>query len=205
MPGSVRQWTLVALVRKTSLQFDCWKTTVGLARAGYNMTWPAWALVSHSDIVCLLIQSNCTELQLSINILIWVAWFFDHPVVWRKSYKFILKYERNFTISDIAHHLFLFLQFQMLIPKLSSRFPFVWYLCQSLLYTVTNIFSLQISCTVTTIRILRDELVVFISKLVPTNTLVLNPWNPRVFQWGDKNFEPKFLLERVSVPLSLTQ
>jgi hypothetical protein len=45
MPGSVRQWTLFALVKKTSLPFDCWKTTDGLARAGYNMTWPAWALV----------------------------------------------------------------------------------------------------------------------------------------------------------------
>jgi hypothetical protein len=45
MPGSVRQWTLVALVKKTSLHLDCWKTADGLARAGYNMTWPAWALV----------------------------------------------------------------------------------------------------------------------------------------------------------------
>jgi hypothetical protein len=37
-------------------------------------------LYSHSNIVCLLIQSNCIELQPSINILIWVAWLFDHPV-----------------------------------------------------------------------------------------------------------------------------
>jgi hypothetical protein len=37
-------------------------------------------LYSHSDIVCLLIQSNCIELQPSINILIWVAWLFKHPV-----------------------------------------------------------------------------------------------------------------------------
>jgi hypothetical protein len=44
MPGSVRQWILVTLVKKTSLHFDCWKTTDGLARAGYNMTWSAWAL-----------------------------------------------------------------------------------------------------------------------------------------------------------------
>jgi hypothetical protein len=27
MPGSVRQWTLDALVKKKSLHFDCWKTT----------------------------------------------------------------------------------------------------------------------------------------------------------------------------------
>jgi hypothetical protein len=33
-------------------------------------------LYSHRDIVCLLIQSNCIELQSSINILIWVAWHF---------------------------------------------------------------------------------------------------------------------------------
>jgi hypothetical protein len=45
MTGSVRQWTLVAVMKKTSLHFDCFKTTDGLARAGYNMTWPAWALV----------------------------------------------------------------------------------------------------------------------------------------------------------------
>jgi hypothetical protein len=37
-------------------------------------------LYSHSDIVCLLIQSNCTELQSSINILMWVAWLSDHSV-----------------------------------------------------------------------------------------------------------------------------
>jgi hypothetical protein len=37
-------------------------------------------LFSHSIIVCQLIQSNCIELQPSINILIWVAWLFDHPV-----------------------------------------------------------------------------------------------------------------------------
>jgi hypothetical protein len=37
-------------------------------------------LYSHSDIVCLLIQSNCIELQPSINILIWVALLFDQPV-----------------------------------------------------------------------------------------------------------------------------
>jgi hypothetical protein len=55
MPGSVRQWTLVALVKKTSLYFDCWKTTDGLARAGYNMTWPAWALVQ-SQRYCVFIN-----------------------------------------------------------------------------------------------------------------------------------------------------
>jgi hypothetical protein len=38
MPGRVRQWTLVTLVKKTSLHFDCWKTTDGPARAGYNMS-----------------------------------------------------------------------------------------------------------------------------------------------------------------------
>jgi hypothetical protein len=33
-------------------------------------------LYSHSDIVCILIQSNCIELQPSINVLIWVAWIY---------------------------------------------------------------------------------------------------------------------------------
>jgi hypothetical protein len=35
---SLRLWKLY-------LHFDCWKTIDGLARAGYNMTWPDWALV----------------------------------------------------------------------------------------------------------------------------------------------------------------
>jgi hypothetical protein len=37
-------------------------------------------LYSHRDIVFLLIQSNCIELQPLINILIWAAWLFDHLV-----------------------------------------------------------------------------------------------------------------------------
>jgi hypothetical protein len=37
-------------------------------------------LCSHSDTVCLLIQSNCIELQPSINILMRVAWLFYHSV-----------------------------------------------------------------------------------------------------------------------------
>jgi hypothetical protein len=41
-------------------------------------------LYNHSDIVCLLIQSNCIELQQPINILIWVAWLFNHPVLWTR-------------------------------------------------------------------------------------------------------------------------
>jgi hypothetical protein len=45
MPGSVRQGTVVVLIKKTSLHFNCWKTTDGLAQAGYNVTWPAWDLV----------------------------------------------------------------------------------------------------------------------------------------------------------------
>jgi hypothetical protein len=45
MPGSIRQWTFIALVKKTSLHFDCLKTTDGLAQVRNNMTWPAWALV----------------------------------------------------------------------------------------------------------------------------------------------------------------
>jgi hypothetical protein len=56
-----------------------WQLRDGLAGAGYNLTWRG-LLYSHSDIACLLIQSNCTELQPSINILIWVVWIFDHSV-----------------------------------------------------------------------------------------------------------------------------
>jgi hypothetical protein len=39
-----------------------------------------WLLYSHSDIVFLLIQSNCIELQPWKKILIRVAWLFDHLV-----------------------------------------------------------------------------------------------------------------------------
>jgi hypothetical protein len=34
-----------------------------------------------SSIACLLIQSKCIELQPSVNILIWVMWLFNYPVV----------------------------------------------------------------------------------------------------------------------------
>jgi hypothetical protein len=42
-----------------------------------------WLLYSQSSIVCLLIQSNCIELQPSVNNLVWVAWLFHYPV-WKK-------------------------------------------------------------------------------------------------------------------------
>jgi hypothetical protein len=70
--SSVRQWTLVALVKKTSLHCECWKTADGLTRAGYNMMSLLGLLYSHSDFV-FFIQSNCIELQPSIHILIWVT------------------------------------------------------------------------------------------------------------------------------------
>jgi hypothetical protein len=44
MPGSAWKLTLVALVKKTSLHFDCSETTDGLTRAGY-ITWRARAVV----------------------------------------------------------------------------------------------------------------------------------------------------------------
>jgi hypothetical protein len=46
MPGNVRQWTFVALVKNTSLHFDCWKTTDGLVRAGCKaLVYPQWCFV----------------------------------------------------------------------------------------------------------------------------------------------------------------
>lgn len=76
MPGSVWQRTLAALVRKTFLHFSCLKTTDRQAWAGYNMTWPTWASVLSQWYCGLLIQTNCTELQPSINSLIWFTWLF---------------------------------------------------------------------------------------------------------------------------------
>jgi hypothetical protein len=55
MPGSVRQWTFFALVKKTSLHFECWKATDRLVRAGYNMTWPPWDLIQ-SQRYCVFIN-----------------------------------------------------------------------------------------------------------------------------------------------------
>jgi hypothetical protein len=79
MSSSVRQWTLVALVKKTFLHFD-WRQLADWRKQVTTWRDLRGLLYSHSDIVCLLIQSNCIELQPSINILIWVAWLFDHPV-----------------------------------------------------------------------------------------------------------------------------
>jgi hypothetical protein len=62
--------------KKNNLALRCMKTTDGLARASYSITR---ALYSNFDTVCLLIQFNFIELQQS-NILIRVAWLFDHPV-----------------------------------------------------------------------------------------------------------------------------
>jgi hypothetical protein len=68
------------LWKKTSLHFDCLKTTDGLAQEGYNMMRPAWALVQ-SQWYCVFINTiELYWLQQSINILIWAAWLFDHPI-----------------------------------------------------------------------------------------------------------------------------
>jgi hypothetical protein len=80
-PGSVRQWTLVALVKKTH---PC-TSTIEKQLTDWREQVTSWSglrglLCSHNDIVCLLIHSNCIELQPPINILIWVARLFDHPV-----------------------------------------------------------------------------------------------------------------------------
>jgi hypothetical protein len=55
MRGAVRQLTLVEPVKKTPMHFDCWKPTHGLARADYNITWPAWDLV-YSQRYCVFIN-----------------------------------------------------------------------------------------------------------------------------------------------------
>jgi hypothetical protein len=80
MSGSVRQWTLVALAKKTSLHSTVWRHLTYWREQVTIWRDPRGLLYSHSDIVCLLIQSNCNELQPSINILIWAGWLFDHPV-----------------------------------------------------------------------------------------------------------------------------
>jgi hypothetical protein len=80
MPGSVRQWTLVALVKKTSLHLTVWRQLTDWREQVTTWRDLRGLLYSHSDIVCLLIQSNCITLQTSINVWIWVAWLFDDPV-----------------------------------------------------------------------------------------------------------------------------
>jgi hypothetical protein len=63
----------------TALQLlkDNWRTVA--SRLQREVTRMGCCIVS--DMVCSLIQSNCTELQPTINILLWVAWLFDHPAV----------------------------------------------------------------------------------------------------------------------------
>jgi hypothetical protein len=87
MPGSVGQWTLVVHVKKTSLHFNSWKTTDRLVQADYMM----WPVRAHSDI-CLLIKSNCAELQPSINILISVVWLLNHSVQLHRSNEYLCEY-----------------------------------------------------------------------------------------------------------------
>jgi hypothetical protein len=67
MPGSVRQWTLVALEKKASLHLDFWKETDALPRAGYNMTWPAWALVQSQPHCVFIFVLNFSQFYPPIN------------------------------------------------------------------------------------------------------------------------------------------
>jgi hypothetical protein len=64
--SSSRQWTFVAPVKKTSLLFDCLGENDGLARAGYNMTWPAWTLLQ-SKRYCVFIDPVELYLIVIIN------------------------------------------------------------------------------------------------------------------------------------------
>jgi hypothetical protein len=78
MPGGVRQWTLVALVKNTSFHFDHFKTTEELARASYNITWPSSALVQSHYV---FINPNEMYWTAAINNNVnAVVWLFDHPV-----------------------------------------------------------------------------------------------------------------------------
>jgi hypothetical protein len=60
-------WTVERKLTDWGEQVTTWRGLRGL-------------LYSHSNNVCLLIQSNCIEMQPSVNILLWVAWLFDHSV-----------------------------------------------------------------------------------------------------------------------------
>jgi hypothetical protein len=66
MPGSFRQWTLIALV-KIILHFDCLKTN-GARRLQHDVTYVGSCTVT--SILCLLTQRKCIELHPPIYILI---------------------------------------------------------------------------------------------------------------------------------------
>jgi hypothetical protein len=67
------------LITKTSLQFDCWKTD-GVTSAGYNTTWPAWA-VQQSQRYCVFIKPTALYWTANTNkYLILVAWLFNDSV-----------------------------------------------------------------------------------------------------------------------------
>jgi hypothetical protein len=70
---SLYQWKRHPCTSTVERQLTDWREKVTTWRDLHGL------LHSHSDIVCLLIQSNCIELQPSINILISDAWLFDHP------------------------------------------------------------------------------------------------------------------------------
>jgi hypothetical protein len=77
---SFRQWTPLALVKKTSLHFDRCKATAGLARPDCNMMWPEWKLM-YSQRYCAFIDKIKLCLSTVINkFLIWVEYLLDHPV-----------------------------------------------------------------------------------------------------------------------------
>jgi hypothetical protein len=80
MSGSVQQWTLVALIKRHRCTSTVWRQLTDWREQVTTWRDLRGLLYSHSDTVCLLIQSNYIELQPSINILIWIEWLFYDSV-----------------------------------------------------------------------------------------------------------------------------
>jgi hypothetical protein len=74
MPGSVRKWTLVALMERRPCTSSFWRQLVEWSEQVITWRDLRGHVYSYSDIVCLLIQWNFTELP-SIHILIWLPDF----------------------------------------------------------------------------------------------------------------------------------
>jgi hypothetical protein len=96
MPGSVTQWTLVVFVKRHPCTLNVWRQLTD-----WREQVTAWhdlhgLLYSHSNTVCLLIQSNCIELQPSTSILIWVVWFFWSFCITESQSNFSLATNRQF-------------------------------------------------------------------------------------------------------------
>jgi hypothetical protein len=87
MPSSVAQWKLLATVKNTSLHLTLSRQLTDWRKQVTTWRYLRGLLLSDRDIVCLLIQLNCNELQPSKNILMRDGWISITLYKFTKPYK----------------------------------------------------------------------------------------------------------------------